>query len=97
MSKPLAGSLGHRSNGTDWTLFVPGVGLVIMDPRVRNSLLLQDWEGEALSSTGPLPHGMSVHYSAKACAARENQPIGLGFVKALVNAVVNVHREDGNQ
>lgn len=75
-------------NGREWLPLVPGITDRIADPRLRNALLLLEWEGESPASTGPLPHGPSVLHSAQKCAARENQPIGLAWVKALTAAVV---------
>lgn len=46
------------------------------DPRVRNELLLIEWEGETPSTVA------HVHFSKK-CA---NSEIGLGFTAALVKA-----------
>ncbi len=92
----MKGDLGHRTNGEDHLVFVPGIGTVIADPHVRNSLLLRDWEGCDPSSTGPFSYGPSVYHDAMKCAARENQPVGLAWVAALTTATVNAHREDGS-
>lgn len=56
------------------------------DPRVRNALLLLEWEREAPASTGPLPCGRSIYHSARKCLAPENQPVGQDFVRALTLA-----------
>ncbi len=87
------GDLGIRSSGLAHLVFVPGIGTVIADPHVRNSLLLREWEGEDPSSTGPFPWGPSVYHSAMKCAARENQPVGLAWVAALTKATVEAHRD----
>ncbi len=80
--KPLAGSLGHTSNGFDHLPLMA----IVLSPQARNALLLLEWEGESPASTGPLPYGPSVLHSAQKCAARENQPVGLEWVAALTHA-----------
>jgi hypothetical protein len=69
-------------NGLDHLPLVPGITRTIADPRVRASLLLLDWEGEAPASTGPLPYGPSVLFS-KRCA---DYPESREFSAALANA-----------
>lgn len=48
-------------------------------------------EGETLASTGPLPHGPSVHFSSRSCAEKSNQPMGLDFITALILAAAAEH------
>jgi hypothetical protein len=80
VKKPLKGSIATAPrNGTDWLPLVPGVPEVIADPRVRNELLLQEWEGASPSSV-PFPDRPSVLFS-KRCA---DSPEGRGFTAALV-------------
>ena len=88
MSKPLAGSLGHRISGENHLLFVPGIGHVIADPHVRSELLMLEWEGASPSSI-PLPHGPSVLLSKK-CA---DSPIGLAFTTSVIRAAVLANDE----
>lgn len=68
-------------NGTDYLVFVPGIGRVIADPHVRAELLMQDWEQGDRQQIGGT-------YISTACAAQENQPVGLAFTAALVDATV---------
>lgn len=50
-------------------------------------------EGEAPASTGPLPWGPSVLHSSRACMDPANQPVGLGWVRALTLAAVHAHQQ----
>jgi hypothetical protein len=85
------GDLGVITSGDRHLVFVPGITTHIEDPRFRNELLLLSWEGASPSSTGPLPHGPSVHFSKK-CA---DSPIGQAFTHALVRAAVLSHTQAG--
>ncbi len=79
-----AGALDtEKTNGLDHLPLVPYVAENMSSPRLRNHLLLVQWEASAPT---PLSTGRGHDYYSKKCADPWNQPVGLGFLVALFRA-----------